>query len=90
MFTQAKSGQLRAEHIYGGACWPFGGSKGGVPMAPLSTNPDRNFSAGYGEAKREIDQLMAEPSLPLDIDDPAIRERIGKLIVDAMRRWASS
>ena len=61
-------------------------------MAPLSTNPDRDFSAGYGEAEPEINQWMAKPAPTLDdlFNDPAIRKRVGELIADAMRRWAAS
>jgi len=54
----------------------------------LSANPDRDFSAGYEKRDPEIERLLAEPPLPWDdiLDDPAIRERVGKLIGNAMRR----
>ena len=57
-------------------------------MARLSTNPDRDFSAGYGKAEPDLDRWQAEPPLPLDdlFNDPVIRERIGQLIGSAMRR----
>jgi hypothetical protein len=57
-------------------------------MRRLSPNPDRDFSAGYQKRNPEIDQLLAEPPLPWDdiLDDPVIRERVGKLICNAMRR----
>ena len=60
-------------------------------MARLSPNPDRDFSAGYEKRDPEIDRLLAEPPLPLDeiLDDPVIRERVGKLIGNAMRRIKS-
>jgi len=55
-------------------------------MNRLSSNPDRDFSAGYGSAS-DIDRLMADPPLLLTkLDDPVVRERVGKLIGDAMRR----
>jgi hypothetical protein len=49
---------------------------------------DRDFSAGYEKRDPKIDRLLAEPPLPFDdiLDDPLIRERIGKLIGNAMRR----
>jgi hypothetical protein len=54
----------------------------------LSANPDRDFSAGYEKRDPEIERLLAAPPLPWDdiLDDPAIRERVGKLIGNAMRR----
>ena len=57
-------------------------------MNRLSSNPDRDFSAGYGNAS-DIDRLMADPPLPFDeiLDDPMVRERVGKLIGDAMRQF---
>jgi hypothetical protein len=60
-------------------------------MARLSPNPDRDFSAGYEKRDPEIDRLLAEPPLPWDdiLDDPVIRQRVGKLIGDAMR-WIKS
>ncbi len=61
-------------------------------MARLSPNPDRNFSAGYEKRDPEIDRLLAEPPLPWDdiLDDPVIRQRVGKLIGDAMDRLKKS
>ena len=61
-------------------------------MAPLSTNPDRDFSAGHGEAKPDLSQWMAGPPATLDdlFNDPATRERVGKLIGNAVRQWAKS
>ena len=60
-------------------------------MPRLSSNPDRDFSAGYGDTS-DIDRLMADPPLPFDeiLDDPIVRERVGKLIGDAMRRLIKS
>ena len=60
-------------------------------MNRLSSNPDRDFSAGYG-CTSDIDRLMAEPPLPFDeiLDDPVVRERVGKLIGGAMRRLIKS
>jgi hypothetical protein len=57
-------------------------------MARLSPNPDRDFCAGYGRRDPEIEQALAGPPLPWDdiLDDPSIRDRVGKLIVDALRR----
>ena len=54
-------------------------------------NPDRDFSAGYDAADFDLEQLLAEPPLLWDdiLDDPAIRERVGKLIGNAMRRIKS-
>ena len=67
------------------------GSRKAAPMARLSPNPDRDFSAGYEKCDSEVDRLLAEPPLPWDdiLDDPAIRQRVGKLIGDAMRRIKS-
>ena len=61
-------------------------------MAPLSSNPDRDCSAGYGKAEPELDRLMAEPPATLDdlFNDPVIRRRVGELIGIAMRQWAKS
>ena len=61
-------------------------------MARLSPNPDRDFSAGYEKRDPEIDLLLAEPPLPWDdiLDDPVIRERVGKMIGNALRQWAKS
>ena len=58
-------------------------------MARLSPNPNRDFSAGYEKRDPEIDRLLAEPPLPWDdiLDDPVIRQRVGKLIGDAMRQY---
>jgi hypothetical protein len=60
-------------------------------MVRPSPNPDRNFSAGYARDP-EIDRLMNEPAPLWDdvLDDPVIRERVGKLIADAMRRYTNS
>ena len=60
-------------------------------MARLSANPDRDFSAGYEKPDPEVERLLAEPPLLLDeiLDDPVIRERVGKLIGDAMCRIKS-
>ena len=57
-------------------------------MARLSTNPDQDFSAGYEKAQPDLDHWQDEPPLPLHdlFNDPAIRERVGKLIGNAMRR----
>jgi hypothetical protein len=61
-------------------------------MARLSPNPDRDFSAGYEKRDPEVDRLLTEPPLLWDeiLDDPVIRERVGKLIGNAARRWAES
>lgn len=55
-------------------------------MAPLSENPDRDFCAGYGEAEPELKQLLAKPPLSFDelVNDPAVRERVGNVIGNAM------
>jgi hypothetical protein len=37
-----------------------------VPMAPLSTNLDRDFSAGDGEAGSDLHEWMAKPPATLD------------------------
>jgi hypothetical protein len=60
-------------------------------MARLSRNPDRDFCAGYGRRDLEIEQAMAGPPLPWDdiLDDPAIRNRVGKLIADALHQHKS-
>jgi hypothetical protein len=57
-------------------------------MARLLANPDLDFSAGHKKRDPEIERLLAEPPLSWDdiLDDPAIRERVGKLIGNAMRR----
>jgi hypothetical protein len=57
-------------------------------MARLPANPDLDFCAGYEKRDPDIDRLLAEPPLPLDdiLDDPIVRERVGKLIGNAMRR----
>jgi hypothetical protein len=49
------------------------------------------FSAGYEKRDPEIDRLLAEPPLPWDdiLDDPVIRQRVGKLIGTAMDRHAA-
>ena len=59
-------------------------------MARPSQNPDRDFSAGHGTRDPEIERLLDEPPLLWDeiLNDPVIRERVGKLIGDAMRRTA--
>ena len=60
-------------------------------MARQTENPDRDFSVGYARDP-EIDRAMNEPA-PLwnDIlDDPAFRERVGKLIADAIRRYTKT
>jgi hypothetical protein len=61
-------------------------------MVRLSPNPDRDFSAGYEKRDPEIERLLAYPPLLWDgvLDDPVIRDRIGKLIGSAARRWAES
>ena len=56
-------------------------------MARLTINPDRDSSAGNGQPELDLDRLLAEPPLPLDglFDNSAIRDRIGRLIGNAMR-----
>jgi hypothetical protein len=56
-----------------------------------SPSPDLDSSAGYDAADFDLKQLLAEPPLLWDdiLDDPAIRERVGKLIGNAMRRIKS-
>jgi hypothetical protein len=60
-------------------------------MARPSLNPDRNFSAGYTRDP-EIDRLINEPAPLWDdvVDDPVFRERVGKLISDAIRRYTKT
>lgn len=60
-------------------------------MARPFPNPDRNFSAGYAKDP-EIDRLMKDPA-PLwedVLDDPVFRERVGKFIGDAIRRYTKT
>ena len=61
-------------------------------MARLTINPDRDGLAGHGQPKLDLDRLLAEPPLPLDelFDDSAIRDRVGRLIGNAMRPPAKS
>ena len=49
------------------------------------------IAAGYEKRDPEIDRLLAEPPLPWDdiLDDPVIRQRVGKLIGTAMDRHAA-
>ena len=56
-------------------------------MARLTIKPDHDRSAGNGQPELDLDRLLAEPPLPLDdlFDDSAIRDRIGRLIGNAMR-----
>ena len=35
-------------------------------MAPLSANPDQDFSAGYEKTDPDLDDWRAVPPLPLD------------------------
>ena len=57
-------------------------------MTPLSSNPDLDFSAGYG--KKEFDLGDWQSEFPLSLNelfaDPAIRARVGKLIGKAVQR----
>ena len=57
-------------------------------MAPLSSNPDCDFSAGYGNTETEFGDWRSDPPLPLEqlFDDPTIRQRVGELISDAAQR----
>jgi hypothetical protein len=61
-------------------------------MAQVSTNPDRDFSAGYGKPDSDVGQWMATPPARLDdlFNDPDIRARVVKLIRNAIRQWAKS
>jgi hypothetical protein len=61
-------------------------------MARLSTNPDRDFSAGHGQAEFALDPWMADPPATLDdlFNNPDIRARVGQLISNALRQWANS
>lgn len=54
-------------------------------MAHLSENPDRDFSADYDKAEPDLLRLLAEPPASLHelLNDPAVRERVGKLIASA-------
>jgi hypothetical protein len=55
-------------------------------MARLSENPDRDFSAGY--VRTDLYRLLDAPPAKLEdvFDTPAIREYIGNLIADAIRK----
>ena len=55
-------------------------------MARLSSNPDRDFCAGYEKRDSQIDQWLSEPPLTWDdvLDDPDKRARVGKLIAAAL------
>jgi hypothetical protein len=57
-------------------------------MAPLSSNPDRDFSAGYGNKELNFGEWWFEPPLLLEdlFDDPAVRKRVGKLISEAAQQ----
>jgi hypothetical protein len=57
-------------------------------MARLSENPDRDFSADYDKAEPDLFRLLAEPPARLEdvFDNQAIREHVGRLIVNAMRK----
>jgi hypothetical protein len=59
-------------------------------MARLSENPDRDFSAGYDKAESDVHRLLAEPPARLEdvFDSPAIREYVGKLIANTIRKSA--
>ena len=67
--------------------WPYWDEKG-ASMAPLSSNPDHDFSAGYGTKELELGDWRSEPPLPLKelFDDPVARKRVGKLISEAVQR----
>jgi hypothetical protein len=56
-------------------------------MARLTIKPGRDSLAGNGQPELDLDRLLAEPPLPLDdlFDDSATRDRIGRLIGNAMR-----
>ena len=59
-------------------------------MSPLSRNPDRDFCAGYRSDKFDhLDEWWAEPPPPLEdlLHDLAVRDRIGKLISEAIVRY---
>ena len=57
-------------------------------MTPLSSNPDRDFSVGYGKNEFDLGDWRSEFPLSLDelFEDPAIRQRVGKLIGKAVQR----
>jgi hypothetical protein len=61
-------------------------------MARLSENPDRDFSAGYDKAGSDLHRLLNEPPARLEdvFNTPAIREYVGKLIADAIRKSAQN
>jgi hypothetical protein len=56
-------------------------------MTRLSENPVGDLSAGH-EGERDLYRLMAEPPARLEdvFDSPAIRQHIGDLIVNAIRK----
>ena len=57
-------------------------------MVPLSSNPDCDFSAGYGNKELDLRDWRSQPPLPLEelFNDPATRRRVGKLISEAVQR----
>ena len=73
--------------------WPFDRKKAGRRKAASdgAPEPDWDFSAGYARDPG-VDRLMKEPApLWVDIlDDPLFRERAGKLIADAIRRYTKT
>ena len=56
-------------------------------MAPLSTNPDCNFSAGFGNKEIDLGDWRSQPPVALEelFNNPEIRQRVGKLISKAVQ-----
>jgi hypothetical protein len=54
------------------------------------SQPQQDLSVGSDKA--DLARLLAHPPAALDdlCNDPAIRDRVGKLIGDAARQWAES
>jgi hypothetical protein len=55
---------------------------------PWLSNPDCDFSAGYGQKKLNLGDWRSEPPLPLEelFNEPTIRKRVGRLISEAAQR----
>ena len=77
--------------------WTQNNDQGGAPMARSSmarsstarwSNPDQDFGAGYEKIEPELENWRGIPPLSLDdlFRNPAVQERVGKLIARALRR----
>lgn len=64
--------------------------QGGAPMA-RSSNPDQDIRAGYEKIEPELEDWRDKPPLSLDdlFSNPAVQERVGRLIARAMRHQSS-